>query len=163
MDARTLIVLKAAFDGRWGKLPSTNCTMIEIARPQPNWINNSSGDKYQMSKEMLFSMDDEYGLQTGCRGKTLSDYGKCFAVWMGRNRPNPRLFCPDREVWKLCDDQCDSTSGEFPVFRGGGWRLSAILKQKLTVQPRQRSRARFPSTVARARQARAAQPDWRAC
>jgi hypothetical protein len=119
LDARTLIVLKAAFDGRWGKLPSTNCTMIEIARPQPNWINNSSGDKYQMSKEMLFSMDDEYGLQTGCRGKTLSDYGKCFAVWMGRNRPNPRLFCPDREVRKLCDHQCDSPKHlrGFSVFR----------------------------------------------
>ena len=43
--------------------------MIEIARPQPNWINNSSGDKYQMIKEMLFSVDDEYGLQTGRRGK----------------------------------------------------------------------------------------------
>ena len=162
MDARTLIVLKAAFDGRWGKLPSTNCTMIEIARPQPNWINNSSGDKYQMSKEMLFSMDDEYGLQTGCRGKTLSDYGKCFAVWMGRNRPNPRLFCPDREVWKLCDDQCDSTSGEFPVFRGGV-EVIRYLETKIDGSTKTAVGARFTSTVAHGRQARAAQPDWRAC
>ena len=91
MDLRTLTVLKAAIDGRWGKLPSTNCTMIEIARPQPNWINNSSGDKYQMSKEMLFSMDDEYGLQNRPSMKTVSDYGKCFAVWMGRNRTQSLL------------------------------------------------------------------------